>query len=145
MLVDNIGAYKENGILDNKVTGVANKSTEMDKQVTKNDIKFTKGQAVKVCLGCKERIGEVWRLQSNGCISVLFKDTNSIGAYPKKFIKAAEENNKPKIKLLRDLKDLREDFLKGNIYEVWQEKSRNYVIYLDGTFYEPLKENCEIV
>lgn len=110
-----------------------------------SDIKFTKGQAVKVCLGDKERAGEVWRLQSNGCVSVLFKDTNSVGAYPRKFVKPVEKNTKPKIKLLRDLKDLREDFKKGNEYEVWQEKEKNYVIYLEGTFYEPLKENCERV
>lgn len=82
ILVDNIGYEKmlESTVLDNKVIKVANKSAEMD-------IKFTKGQAVKVCLGDKERAGEVWRLQSNGCISVYFKDTNSIGAYPRKFIK----------------------------------------------------------
>lgn len=138
VLVDNIGTYKKSTVLDNKVTKVASKSTEMD-------IKLTKGQAVKVCLGDKERAGEVWRLQSNGCISVYFKDTNSIGTYPRKFIKPVEKNTKPKIKLLRDLKDLREDFKKGNEYEVWQEKENNYVIYLDGTFYGPLKENCERV
>lgn len=62
-----------------------------DKEVIKTDIKFTKGQAVKVCAYSKERLGEVWRLQSNGCISILFKDTNSIGAYPRKFIKSGGE------------------------------------------------------
>ena len=87
VLVDNIGTYKKSTVLDKKVTNMAIKSTKMDKEVIKTDIKFTKGQAVKVCLGDKERTGEVWRLQSNGCISVYFKDTNSIGAYPRKFIK----------------------------------------------------------
>ena len=94
VLVDNIGAYKENMVLDKKVTKVDSKSTEMDKKITESDIKFTKGQSVKVCAYGKERLGEVWRLQSNGCISVLFKDTNSIGAYPKKFIKAVKKNYK---------------------------------------------------
>ena len=78
VLVDNIGAYK--------------KSTVLNKKVTNMDIKLTKGQAVKVCAYGKERLGEVWRLQSNGCISILFKDTNSIGAYPRKFIKPVKEN-----------------------------------------------------
>lgn len=55
------------------------------------------------------------------------------------------EQKELKIRLLEDCKNLREDFLKGNVYEVWKEKPKNYVIYLDGTFYEPLKENCERV
>lgn len=75
---------EENTEIDKKVTEVASKSTEMD-------IKLKKGQAVKVCAYGKERLGEVWRLQSNGCISVYFKDTNSVGAYPRKFIKAVKK------------------------------------------------------
>lgn len=59
--------------------------------------------------------------------------------------KEVKESNKPKIRLLKDMKDLRQDFLKGNVYEVWEEKPNNYLIYLDGTFYGPLKENCERV
>ncbi len=136
VLVDNIGAYKKSTVLDKKVTEVANKSAEMD-------IKLTKGQAVKVCLGGKERTGEVWRLQSNGGVSVYFKDTNSIGAYPRKFIKAVKE--KLKIRLLEDCKDVKEDFLKGNVYEVWMEQPENYIIRIDGVAYGPLKKSCERV
>lgn len=142
IVVDNTVNTK-NTALDKKVTKVATKSTDMDKKITESDIEFTKGQAVKVCLGGKERIGEVWRLQSNGCVSVLFKDTNSIGAYPKKFIKAAEE--KLKIRLLEDCTDIKDDFLKGNIYEVWMEQPENYIIRIDGVAYGPLKKSCERV
>lgn len=143
VLVDNIGAYKKSTVLDKKVTEVAIKSTKMDKEVTSMDIKLKKGQAVKVCAYSKERLGEVWRLQSNGCISVLFKDTNSIGAYPRKFIKSVKE--KLKIRLLEDCKDIKEDFLKGNEYEVWMEQPENYIIRIDGVAYGPLKKSCERV
>ena len=143
VLVDNIGAYKKSTVLDKKVTEVAIKSTKMDKEVTSMDIKLKKGQAVKVCAYSKERLGEVWRLQSNGCISILFKDTNSIGAYPRKFIKAVKE--KLKIRLLEDCTDIKNDFLKGNVYEVWMEQPENYIIRIDGVAYGPLKKSCEIV
>ena len=143
VLVDNIGAYKENTVFDKKVTKVDSKIKEMDKKITESDIKFTKGQDVKVCLGGKERTGEVWRLQSNGCISVYFKDTNSIGAYPIKFIKAVKE--KLKIRLLEDCTDIKNDFLKGNVYEVWMEQPENYIVRIDGVAYGPLKKSCEIV
>lgn len=143
VLVDNIGAYKKSTVLDKKVTNMAIKSTKMDKEVTSMDIKLKKGQAVKVCLGDKERAGEIYRIQSNGCISVLFKDTNSVGAYPRKFIKAVKE--KLKIRLLEDCKDVKEDFLKGNVYEVWMEQPENYIIRIDGVAYGPLKKSCERV
>lgn len=91
VLIDNTVSDSKNTVLDKKVTKMATKSTDMDKKITESDIELTNGQAVKVCLGGKERLGEVWRLQSNGCISILFKDTNSIGAYPRKFIKAVKE------------------------------------------------------
>lgn len=143
VLIDNTVSDSKNTILDKKVTKVATKSTDMDKKITESDIEFTKGQAVKVCLGGKERIGEVWRLQSNGCVSVLFKDTNSIGAYPRKFIKAVKE--KLKIRLLEDCTDIKNDFLKGNVYEVWMEQPENYIIRIDGVAYGPLKKSCEIV
>ena len=54
--------------------------------------------------------------------------------------KEVKESNKPKIRLLKDMKDLRQDFLKGNVYEVWEEKPNNYLIYLDGTFNGHLKK-----
>lgn len=81
ILVDNIG-------YGNKVKTIVldNKSTKMDKKITKNEVLFTKGENIKVVIDGNERTGEIWRLQDNGSISVLFKDTNSIGAYPKKFI-----------------------------------------------------------
>ena len=59
--------------------------------------------------------------------------------------KEVKESNKPKIRLLKDMKDLRQDFLKGNVYEVWMEQPENYIIRIDGVAYGPLKKSCEIV
>ena len=135
-------AKKVGKVLIDKIKNYVN-NTVLDKKITESDIKLTKGQAIKVCLGGKERLGEVYRLQSNGCVSVYFKNTNSIGAYPIKFIKAVKE--KLKIRLLEDCTDIKNDFLKGNVYEVWMEQPENYIIRIDGAAYGPLKKSCERV
>lgn len=52
---------------------------------------------------------------------------------------------KLKIRLLEDCTDIKNDFRKGNVYEVWMEQPENYIIRIDGVAYGPLKTSCEIV
>lgn len=130
VLVDNIGAYKNKEV----------KKGQAIKKVQHKELNI--GDLVSFMYKGQLCMGTIRRIYNEGETVNVDYLNKVIPFYYKSVTLIKKQSEMQSIQFIKDCTELNKEFIKDSIFNVYEEKEGNYIIYKDGTFYGISKENC---
>lgn len=121
------------------------KEDELHRTETNDNNELELGDLVSFIYEGQSYIGTIVTIYNNGKTVNVSWNKKRAAFYYKCVTVIQKKTEIQQIKFIKDCTKLNKHFIKGSIFNVYEEQESNYIIFKDGVFYGTLKENCRKV